>query len=41
MAPPEVWHEVLGTKRVPVSVGGTGEVRLTVMFEGAEAVRNP
>jgi len=26
----EVWHEVLGTARVPVSVGATGEVEVTV-----------
>lgn len=37
----EVWHEVLGTKRVPVSVGTTGEVRLTVTFASAEAAKNP
>lgn len=30
----EVWHEALGTKRVPVSVGATGYVNLTITLEG-------
>jgi len=29
----EVWHEVLGTRRVPVTVGNTGEVIVTVTLE--------
>jgi plastocyanin len=28
----EVWHELLGTKRVPVTVGASGEVNMTVTF---------
>lgn len=35
----EVWHEVLGTKRVPVSIGAAGEVKLAVTFAGGEAAR--
>ncbi len=30
-----VWHEVLGTRRVPVTVGASGDVTVTVTFEGA------
>lgn len=37
----EVWHELLGTKRVPVSVGATGEVNVTVTFTMGEAVKSP
>ncbi len=37
----EVWHEVLGTKRVPVSVGASGEVSVTVTFSGLEAAKTP
>lgn len=29
----EVWHEVLGTRRVPVTVGASGEVTVTVTFK--------
>jgi plastocyanin len=29
----EVWHEVLGTRRVPVTVGATGEVTVTVTLK--------
>lgn len=36
----EIWHERLGTKRVPVSVGASGEVNVTVTFTGAEALTN-
>ena len=31
----EVWHEVLGTRRIPVAVGREGTVRVTVEFAGA------
>ncbi len=37
----EVWHELLGTKRIPVTVGASGEVHVTVTFTRAEAVRKP
>lgn len=30
----EVWHELLGTRRLPVSVAAEGEVRMTVEFTG-------
>jgi plastocyanin len=30
----EVWHEVLGTKRIPMTVGREGSVRVTVEFVG-------
>ncbi|MBI4611153.1 MAG: hypothetical protein HY726_19360 [Candidatus Rokubacteria bacterium] len=33
----EVWHELLGTKRVPVSVGASGEVAVTVTFRRGQA----
>lgn len=36
----EVWHELLGTKRVPVSVGASGAVGVTITLGPAEA-RNP
>ena len=36
----EVWHERLGTKRVPVTVGASGEVNMIVTFSG-EAASNP
>lgn len=29
----EVWHEVLGTRRVPVTVGASGEVTVTVTLK--------
>jgi plastocyanin len=29
----EVWHEVLGVRRVPVTVGTTGEVGLSIPFD--------
>jgi plastocyanin len=32
----EVWHELLGTRRLPISVGREGEVRVTVEFTGAD-----
>jgi plastocyanin len=32
----EVWHELLGTKRLPISVGMEGEVRVKVEFTGDE-----
>lgn len=31
----EVWHEVLGTQRVPVTVGVSGEVTVSVTLKGA------
>lgn len=34
----EVWHERLGTKRVPVSVGTTGEVGVTVSLQHGKAI---
>jgi plastocyanin len=38
----EVWHEVLGTTRVPVSVGASGEVKVTIKFTPrAEARTKP
>lgn len=37
----EVWHEVVGTKRLPVSVGGSGAVEVTVTFTGSEALTKP
>lgn len=38
----EVWHEVLGTTRVPVSVGASGEVKVTTKFTPrAEATIKP
>jgi plastocyanin len=37
----EVWHELLGTKRVPVTVGATGEINVSVTFTSAGAVSNP
>ena len=37
----EVWHELLGTRRVPVSVGTSGEVNVTVTFTRAKAANNP
>lgn len=30
----EVWHEVLGTRRIPITVGREGPVRVTVEFAG-------
>lgn len=32
----EVWHEALGTRRLPVTVGESGEVAVTVTFAIAE-----
>jgi plastocyanin len=32
----EVWHELLGTKRVPITVGRDGETRVTVEFTGVD-----
>lgn len=32
----EVWHEVLGTKQVPVSVGATGHLQLTIALESVK-----
>lgn len=29
----EIWHEVLGTKRLPVTVGATGEIEVTVTYD--------
>jgi plastocyanin len=37
----EVWHERLGTKRVPVTVGASGEVNLIVTFASGKAARDP
>jgi plastocyanin len=37
----EVWHEGLGTKRVPVTVGATGEVTLAVTLEGGGGRTGP
>ena len=37
----EVWHELLGTKRIPVTVGASGVVHVTVTFSGAQALRDP
>ena len=37
----EVWHELLGTRHVPVTVGPSGVVNVTVMFSGAQALRDP
>lgn len=37
----EVWHELLGARRVPVTVGASGEVHVTVTFSGAKAPSNP
>jgi plastocyanin len=33
----EVWHEVLGTKRIPISVGSSGEVSVAVSFGQSSA----
>jgi plastocyanin len=32
----EVWHELLGSKRLPISVAREGEVRVTVEFTGVD-----
>lgn len=37
----EVWHEVLGTMRLPVSVGASGEIGVTVTFAGTGAATSP
>jgi plastocyanin len=37
----EVWHELLGTRRIPVTVGASGEVNVTVTFPAAKAPGNP
>ena len=37
----EVWHEVLGTKRIPITVGGSGTVQVTVTFDQAQAEKRP
>jgi plastocyanin len=37
----EVWHEALGTRRVPVTVGASGDVTVIVTFEGASSGRRP
>ncbi len=36
-----VWHEVLGTRRVPVTIGAAGDVTVTVTFGGASPGRRP
>lgn len=35
----EVWHEVLGTRRIPVTVGRSGDVQVTVTFEQVPAAK--
>lgn len=37
----EVWHELLGAKRVPVSVGASGEIRLSVTFTRRDVLSRP
>jgi len=37
----EVWHEVLGSTRVPISVGASGSVESTVTFPKAEPATKP
>jgi plastocyanin len=37
----EVWHELLGAKRVPVSVGASGETRVSVTFTRRDALSRP
>lgn len=37
----EVWHERLGTQRVPVTVGASGGVNMIVTFTSREAASNP
>lgn len=35
----EIWHEVLGTKRLPVTVGAAGEIEVTVTYDLTRAER--
>lgn len=37
----EVWHELLGRKQVPVTVGAAGEVEMTVTFTKSDALQSP
>ncbi len=37
----EVWHERVGTKRVPISVGASGEVSVSVTFGRTEEMPRP
>lgn len=35
----EVWHELLGTRRVPLNVGASGDASVTITFEDASPRR--